>query len=95
MILAVGPGQRPYTLNQAHPDKDRILSAMKSFEPNACAEGCDTDYSTGTEVSDVSGWGYLYHDLLWTSEQVYNFEKHDLVLNPEFCEAILALAQEA
>ena len=94
MILAVGPNQRPYTFGVKNERKVEILAAMESFSPTAVAEGPARDLVTREDVGENPDVGYRYGDLLWTGEQMYNFEKHDLLLNPDFCDSILALRAE-
>ena len=92
MILAIGPKQRPYRLGEPVENKEAVLAAMRSFAPTGFSEGPDFDYATGQVVKSENCAGYRYGQLVWTDEQIYNFERHDLALNPEFCEAIVALA---
>ena len=92
MILAIGPEQRPFVFGQRNPNKEAVLAAMKSFEPTAYAEGFARDLVTGKVIDKSPDKGYRYGELIWTGEQIYNFEHHDLVLNPAFCDAILAFA---
>lgn len=93
MILAISPMQRPYRLGEPIENKEAVLTAMRSFAPTAYSEGPDLDYVTGQVVKDGDCAGYRYGQIIWTDEQIYNFDKYDLVLNPEFCEAIVALAE--
>ena len=91
MILAIGPNQRPYTFGVRNEHKAEIIAAMRSFEPTALSESPACDLVTGEVVGSTPDVGYKYGNLVWTGEQIYNFERHNLLLNPEFCEAILAL----
>lgn len=94
MILAVSQDQMPYTLGVRNDRKAEILAAMTSFEPTALSEGYAHDYATGEVIAEKPDEGYDYGGLLWTGEQIYNFDKHNLVLNPDFCDAILVLREE-
>lgn len=82
----------PHVLGVPNPSKGAILEFMRSGEEDAIWEGYIRDYKSGEyAVPKTVGIEYTAHGLYWSNEDVYNFERYDLELLPEFCEAVLTI----
>ena len=73
-----------------NPNKGAILAFMRSFDPTGYAEGYAIDMVTN-ETLPFCNNGYEIGDLFYREDVIYHFEKYDMELNPDFCEAVLKL----
>ncbi|MBM7000548.1 hypothetical protein I3I95_10565 [bacterium] len=78
-------------LGAPDPRKGDILRFMRSRKPFAYAEGFVTDCVTRKSASRCIECVYEAGDLRWCESDVYNLERHDLRLNPEFRRRALAI----
>ena len=69
-------------------EKHIILDYLNSFEAEAVQTRSITDYFMNKSLSD-SVECYTDGKYIWTSEDVYLFEKYDIELNRDFIEYVL------
>lgn len=73
--------------------KSAILDFMRSYEPYGVCEGYVHDHMTGKDVSGLVDYSCEAGDLIWFNSDIYNFERYDMELNPEFCARVLELVE--
>lgn len=69
-------------------EKQIILDYLNSFEAEAVQTRAMTDYFTNISLPD-SVECFTDGEYIWTSEDVYHFEKYDIELNRDFIEYVL------
>lgn len=73
-----------------HPQKDKILQYLKSFNYSWITSQCVIDRKNNQAVNTAEK---LYNDgnFEWSESDIYHFEKYDLILSPDFYNYISAL----
>ena len=70
--------------------KDKILEYLCGGEVSAYAPGFVRDAVTGERTS-VELVSYFDKESEWTSEDIYNFEKYDIVFDSQLFERIIKM----
>ncbi len=71
------------------PQKEKILSFLKSFEPVAMMAHGIEDYITESQDHRETAQLFNYGQWFWTNEMIYHFEKYDLKLKADFIKSII------
>lgn len=90
MICAIDFKNKQQTFGVKSQNKEAILAFMRSHEPNGYAEGYAVDMITGEKLPFCNN-GYEIGNLFYREDVIYHFDKYDMELKPDFCEAVLKL----
>ena len=71
-------------------NKSKILEYLRAGEEIAYAPGFVRDLTTG-EYTTIELVSYIAGESEWTSEDIYNFEKHNIVFDSQLFEKIIKM----
>ena len=76
-----------YSFGSPLVDKSAILTFLRSHNPTGYGEGYVEDFVSGASTG-IPDNAYEIGDLFWRDRDIYNFERHDLVLRPDFLASV-------